>query len=149
MELETITKVPVERLRLDRESPRLAGEAAEDSDVGIVAHLYRAADLAGLLQSFSANGYFDIEPLVVVASHAVHEDGLIVLEGNRRLATLRLLREPDLVRRLASTENVRVSVPVVDDSLRATFDHVSVYRVATRERARAFIGFKHMKGPTK
>ena len=149
MDLETITKVPVERLRLDRESPRLAGEAAEHSDDWIVAHLYRAADLAGLLQSFSGNGYLDIEPLVVVASHAVHEDGLIVLEGNRRLATLRLLREPDLVRRLASTENVRVSVPVVDDSLRATFNHVSVYRVANRERARAFIGFKHMKGPTK
>ena len=32
MELETITKVPVDRLRLDRESPRLAGEAAEALD---------------------------------------------------------------------------------------------------------------------
>ena len=37
MELETITKVPVERLRLDRESPRLAGEAVEESDTDLAA----------------------------------------------------------------------------------------------------------------
>ena len=149
MELETITKIPVERLRLDGESPRLAGEAVEASDEWIVARLYRSADLDELLQSFSANGYLDIEPLVVMADGDADEVGLIVLEGNRRLAALRLLREPGLVRRIASAENVRVSVPVVDDSLRATFDHVSVYGVASRERARAFIGFKHMKGPAK
>ena len=149
MELETITRVPVERLRLDRESPRLIGEAAEASDEWIVARLYRSAELDEMLQSLSANGYLDIEPLVVMADHEADEAGLIVLEGNRRLATLRLLREPGLVRRIASAENLRVSVAAVNDSLRATFDHVSVYRVASREGARAFIGFKHMNGPLK
>ena len=149
MELETITKVPTERLRLDRESPRLAGEAAEASDEWIVAHLYRSGELDELLLSFSANGYLDIEPLVVMADGDADEVGLIVLEGNRRLAALRLLREPGLVGRIAATENLRVSVPVVDDALRDTFDHVSVYGVASRERTRAFIGFKHMKGPAK
>lgn len=152
VELETITRVPVDRLRLDRESPRLAGEAAEAaeaSDAGIVARLHRSTGLDDLLLSFSANGYLDIEPLVVMAGRDGDESGLIVLEGNRRLATLRLLREPDLARRIASAENLRISVPTVDDSLRATFDQVSVYRVAGRERARAFIGFKHMNGPTK
>ena len=149
MELETITVVPVERLRLDRGSPRLVGEAAEAPDEWIVARLYRSADLEELLQSMSANGYLDIEPLVVMGDVDADDGGLIVLEGNRRLATLRLLREPALVRRIASTEHVRISVPAVDDSLRATFDHVSVYRVASRRRARAFIGFKHMNGPAK
>ena len=149
MKLETITKVPVERLRLDRESPRLAGEATEASDEWIAARLYLSAYLDELLLSFSANGYLDIEPLVVMAGHDAEEGGLIVLEGNRRLAALRLLREPGLARSIMSAENLRVSVPAVDVSLRATFDHVSVYRVASRERARALIGFKHMKGPAK
>ena len=149
MELETITRVPVERLRLDRESPRLAGEAAEASDEWIVARLYRSAVLDELLLSFSANGYLDMEPLVVMAGHDADEGGLIVLEGNRRLATLRLLREPGLVRRIASAENLRISVPAVDDSVRTAFDRVSVYRVASRARARAFMAFKHMKGPAK
>lgn len=149
IDLETITKVPVERLRLDRESPRLVGEAAEASDEWIVARLYRSADLDELLQSLSASGYLDIESLVVMACHDGDDGGLIVLDGNRRLAALRLLREPALVQRIASAENLRISVPAVDDALRATFDQVSVYRVASRERARAFIGFKHMKGPGK
>ena len=135
-ELETITRVPVDRLRLDRESPRLAGEVAGASDAWIVARLHRSTGLDELLLSFSANGYLDIEPLVVMAGHDGDESELIVLEGNRRLATLRLLREPDLARTVASAENIRISVPAVNDSLRATFDQVSVYRVRDRERAR-------------
>ena len=79
MELETITRVPVERLRLDRESPRLAGEAAGASDAWIVARLHRSVGLEELL-SFSANGYLDIEPVVVVTGHDGNESGVIVLE---------------------------------------------------------------------
>ena len=147
MELETTTKVPVARLRLDRSNPRLVGEGAEASDEWIIAHLYRSAELDELLQSISENGYLDIEPLVVLPE----SDGvtLTVLEGNRRLATLRLLREPELVSRIASREKLRIKPQEVEESLRPTLDKVSVYPVASRERARAFIGFKHINGPAK
>ena len=147
MEIETTTKVPVERLRLDRENPRLVGEATDASDEWIIARLYRAAELNELLQSISANGYLDIEPLVVMGDGT--DDGLTVLEGNRRLATLRVLREPALVRRIATAENTRIAVPDVDDRVRRTLDEVSAYLVASREQARAFIGFKHINGPQK
>ena len=147
MDLETTTKVPVERLRLDRANPRLDGEAAEASDERIIARLYRAAELDELLQSISANGYLDIEPLVVMRDG--DDDGLIVLEGNRRLATLFLLREPALVGRVAAAESTRITVPEIDDAVRQTLNEVSVYLVASRERARAFIGFKHINGPQK
>ena len=148
MELETITKVPVERLRLDRGNPRLVGEAADESDEWIIARLYRSAELEELLQSISANGYLDIEPLVVIQA-ADADDGLTVLEGNRRLATLRLLRNPALARGIEAAEKLSIPVPAVGDAIRATLDEVSVYRVADRESARAFIGFKHINGPAK
>lgn len=148
MELETTAKVPVERPRLDRANPRLDGEPAEASDERIIARLYRAAELDELLQSISANGYLDIEPLVVMRD-SDDDDGLIVLEGNRRLATLLLLREPALVGRIAAAESTRITVPEIDGDVRKTLDEVSVYRVANRERARAFIGFKHINGPQK
>lgn len=147
MELETTTKVPVDRLRLDRENPRLVGEAVDESDEWIIARLYRSAELDELLQSISTNGYLDIEPLVVMP--VPNAGALTVLEGNRRLATLRLLREPALAGRIVSAERLRIPVPAVDDGLRATFDQVSVYPVASRERARAFIGFKHINGAAK
>ena len=104
MELETTTKVPVARLQLDRGNPRLAGEAADASDEWIIARLYRSAELDELLQSISANGYLDIEPLVVI--QAADAEVLTVLEGNRRLATLRLLREPELVHRIETAEDL-------------------------------------------
>lgn len=147
MELHVITKVSVARLRLDRGNPRLVGDGVSASDEWIIARLYRSAELDELLQSFSENGYLDVEPLVVLPD----SDGekLTVLEGNRRLATLRLLREPELVKRIAAKQKLRVAVPEVGKNLRATFDEVSVYPVASRERARAFIGFKHINGPAK
>lgn len=149
MKLKTITKVPVEQLRLDRLNPRLVGEGATASDEWIIARLYRSAELNELLQSMAANGYLDIEPLVVTGDSDDDDAGLIILEGNRRFATLRLLREPELVKRIASIEKRRITVPPVDDALRPTFDQVSVYPVANREHARAFIGFKHINGPAK
>ena len=147
MDLEVTTKVQVERLRLDRMNPRLIGEAENASDEAIIARLYRGAELGELLQSMSANGYLDIEPLIVIADS--EDSGLIVLEGNRRLAALRLLREADLIGSILSSERLRVRVPPVDASLRATFSRVSVYPVASRERARSFIGFKHINGPAR
>ena len=149
MEFETITKVAVARLRLDRLNPRLIGEDDRASDEAIVARLYRAADLDELLQSITANGYMDIEPLVVMDDPEARNGELIVLEGNRRLAALRLLREPDLARSIAASEGLRISIPPIADPLRATLDKVSVYPVANRERARSFIGFKHINGPAK
>lgn len=147
-EVGTTTKVPVERLRLDRLNPRLAGQAAKAPDESIITRLYQGAELDELLQSMSTNGYLDIEPLVVFHDPG-KKNALTVLEGNRRLATLRLFREPALVDRIKSKEGVRIQVPPLADSLRHTFNRVSVHRVASREEARAFIGFKHINGPAK
>ena len=115
------------------------------SDEEIIARLYRAEDLGELLQSIAANGYLDIEPLIVL------EDGdrLIVLEGNRRLAAIRLFREPDLAARVSGRSRVNIRLPNVTGSYRSTLDRVSVYRVAGREDARSFIGFKHINGAAK
>lgn len=145
--LDATTKVPVDELRFDRFNPRLLGQSADASDEFIIAQLYRSAELDELLQSVSTNGYLDIEPLIVVADS--NGAGLVVLEGNRRLATLRLLREEDLTRRIRRSENLRIKVPPVDESLRSSFDKVSVYRVVNRESARSFIGFKHINGAAK
>ena len=149
MELETITKVPVERLRLDRRNPRLIGADEDASDEAIIARFYRSAGLDELLQPISANGYMDIEPLIVICGRDIANGDLIVLEGNRRLAALRLLREPSLAGRIASTQGLPITVPRIDESLRTTLDHVSVYPVASRERVRPLIGFKHINGPAK
>ena len=148
MEFDTTKQVAIDRLRLDLENPRLVGQVESTTDdEWIIARLYSAAELDELLQSISANGYLDIEPLVAMCES--DDEALIVLEGNRRLAAIRLLREPELAHRIERSENVRIPVPAIDESLRGTLDRVSVYLVASRERARAFMGFKHINGPAK
>ena len=147
MEPGTIKKVRVERLRLDRENPRLNDRPEETTDEAIIARLFRSAELDELLDSISRNGYLDIEPLVAMPD--AEGEKLVVLEGNRRLAALRLFRERELRDKIQKSEDLIIRVPSVDDGLENTFKKVSVYYVASREAARSFIGFKHINGPAK
>ena len=143
--LASVTTVPVEWLVLDHRNPRLMSVDGATTDEEIIAQLYRAEDLGELLQSIAANGYMDIEPLIVL-----EQDGrLIVLEGNRRLAAIRLFREPDLVTRVSERGRIRLRLPDITDQYRRTLDRVSVYRVGSRGDARSFIGFKHINGAAK
>ncbi len=128
--------VDVETLKFDLENPRLFdGETRIQTEEDAIAALDETADLGELLESIAANGYIDIEPLLVDTNSSV------VYEGNRRLAALRLLREPEL----AAT--IGISVPQIAEDKKSSLEKVTVYFVSDRHTARAFIGFKHINGP--
>ena len=127
---------------LDRHNPRLINVDDNTTDEEIIAQLYRAEDLSELLQSISANGYLDIEPLIVLEEN----ERFTVLEGNRRLSAIRLLREPDLSERVAQRAQLRITLPEIPETYRNTLDYVSVYSVPDRDAARSFVGFKHING---
>jgi hypothetical protein len=139
--LHTSQKVLLDRLAFDPENPRFtpSHDVEKSSDVEIVQALYRVADLGELLQSIANSGYVDIEPLVVLQKDG--DQDLIVLEGNRRLAALKLFTDPDLA------SEAEIELPAVNPGLQGSFQEVTVYRVADREEARDFIGFKHINGP--
>lgn len=131
--------VDVELLNFDSSNPRFTPDKRpnEDSDPAIVAELARSADLSELVQSIGTSGYINIEPLVVV----VREDKLVVLEGNRRLAALKALRDEKLAR------HAKLSTPELTDDTRETMESILVYRVEREEDARELVGFKHINGP--
>lgn len=140
--LEKVGQISVDCLDLDARNPRLTDMDIGVSDEAIIAHLYRAEDLSELLQSIAANGYMDIEPFIVC-----RENGrLTVLEGNRRLAAVRLLRDDGLSNKIYDATRTRINVPNITQQRRDTLEKISVYRVANREDADAFIGFKHING---
>lgn len=145
--LEDTTKVGVDWLKLDRENPRLVGISARTTEESIVAQLYRGEELGELLQSIAANGYLDIEPLIVWLDPA--DQKFTVLEGNRRLAAIRLFREPALADAIAKNERLKISIPEITPAALVTLSEVSVYRVPDRDAARSFIGFKHINGAAK
>lgn len=144
--LRQAVPAPVGSLVLDRMNPRLVNGAENATDEEIVRRFYRADDLGELLQSIAANGYLDIEPMIVV-----QENGqLVVLEGNRRLAAIRLFREPSFALDVfQAPERVKTNIPQMPEKFRSTLNKVSVYRVNARKEARSYIGFKHINGPAK
>ena len=143
--LKSVTEVPVKFLALDHRNPRLFLSGELSDEVAIIAQLYRSEDLGELLQSIAANGYLDIEPLVVLREG----QKLTVLEGNRRLAAIRLFERPSLADQISKRERLRISIPTLPEHFRSTLQEVSVYRVESRVDARSFIGFKHINGAAK
>jgi hypothetical protein len=133
-------RIDVGLLQLDAHNPRLIIAAEVHNDDAIIRELHDEGELSELLQSISSNGYLDFEPLVVTLVKS-SDKRLTVLEGNRRLAAIRVLTDPKLAERLS------ISAPEVPASLAATLKAVRVIRVATRAEARPFIAFKHINGP--
>jgi hypothetical protein len=144
---EDTIKVSVDWLKLDGENPRLVGISTRPTEESIVAQLYRGEELGELLQSIAANGYMDIEPLIVWLAPGDRE--LTVLEGNRRLAAIWLFRKPALIDAVARNERLKIGVPRISPAVEATLAEVSIYRVSDRDAARSFIGFKHINGAAK
>lgn len=132
-------KVPVDLLDFDENNPRFTPDKkpAGNGDEAVISMLAASADLAELIQSISTSGYINIEPLIVI------ERGgrLAVLEGNRRLAAVKALREPEVA------HAARITLPAIGDIQRETLDELLVYRVASEDDARDLIGFKHINGP--
>ena len=136
--LRQTSSVAISRLSFDQSNPRYSNsrEMPHSTDEEIVNFLHETSDLAELLQSISTSGYVDIEPLVVWGS----DEKLIVLEGNRRLAALRVLTDNELASRCG------INPPPITPGVEQSFIEVGVYRVAERNQARDFIGFKHING---
>ena len=135
---KTVGRVGVEYLEFDPENPRLIEEGIRDpTDEDIILALADTSDLSEVVQSIAANGYFDIEPLIGLKVGSKWR----VLEGNRRLAAIRILQNPALAK------GTGVAVPEISDANRATLKEVSIYAVSSKEQAREYIGFKHINGP--
>jgi hypothetical protein len=132
-------KVAVDRLRFDLKNPRYSSDPlpGRSSEAQIISELIASADIAELVQSIAANGYIDIEPMVVMPNDNV----FTVLEGNRRLAAIRLLSNPELARECGFI------TPAITDEVARSLKELTVYAVDKREEARDFIGFKHINGP--
>lgn len=123
------------KLTFDTDNPRFIDGQFKNEDE-IIAHLVDEADVNELVQSILSAGYVDYEPLIVL------EKNNIVLEGNRRLAALRLIVDAELRNRL------KYQLPNIDAPAAAPAT-VRVRYVSNRSEARSFIGFKHINGPFK
>jgi hypothetical protein len=126
------------KLFLDPGNPRLAGHefALADQD-GIFEWLWKNKSVNELVDSIVASGFWQHEELF-----AAREEGkLVVVEGNRRLAAVKVLTDASLRARL----RVRDFGPLTPE-VQATLENLPVL-IRPRRDIWEFIGFKHVNGP--
>jgi hypothetical protein len=152
--------IPIERLHLDGDNPRLPAEIQGKAETELLRTLYREFDLDKIAESMSRNGYFDEEPLVTVPQklprslHNVEADAkdfssfienedvqFTVVEGNRRLATIKLLLDPDLRQSLRVKTWPELTMEIAND-LRVL--PVIVY--VRRKDVIPYLGVRHIVG---
>ncbi len=132
-------------LFFDERNPRLTarGDEASTQDE-ILLSLWRDFAVDELALSLAANGYFQYDPLFVaeeVLERGGDEPVLVVIEGNRRLAAVKLLLSAELRRKVKATD-----LPAASRSVRQSLKALPAVR-CERDEIWRFVGFKHVNGP--
>ena len=131
-------------LVFDNENPRMVEFGIDRySEEQLINLLWKEMAVEELVMSILALGFFDHEPLYVMS----RDDGkLIVLEGNRRLAAIRSILNPGVVRgdRMHKFEG-RITSEIRDKLEK----RIPVIVLAGRQDAWRLLGFKHVNGPAK
>ena len=121
-------------LQLDAKNPRLPEHLHTATQPEILEYMQKEYDLIRIARSISLHGYYPSEPVI-----ALRKD-LVVVEGNRRLATLKTLTAPipaDIQRRDEWTEfSLSKKIPT----------EIPTVLVNAREDVAPIIGYRHIAG---
>jgi hypothetical protein len=149
----TSSGAKIEHLHLDPKNPRLPSDKVGATDAEILRWMITQGDLLELAAAIASQGYFPGEPLLVAptdapegavdppAPNAVGGLELTVVEGNRRLAAVLMLRNPELAPAKAAAFAGLASAaetPLVSE--------IPVIVFAHRRHILRYLGFRHVKG---
>lgn len=135
-----IEKIGIERLLLDEENPRLGvSNGTPHLQKDLLKLLWNQMAVDEVAFSIAANRFFPEEPLSVIPKK--NTDKFIVVEGNRRLAAVLLLRSEDL------QSEIGAEVPKITASAKAELSELPAIKYADRRELWQFLGFRHINGP--
>lgn len=130
--------IEIARLRLDAKNPRLPSRLHGADQTDLLEWMLNDASLFELMFSIGEQDYFDGEPLLVAEMRT--PDKFLVVEGNRRLAALKLLHDPLQV-------NVRqTTLSNICDEARFKPTSVPCIVYPDREDILDHLGFRHVTG---
>lgn len=127
-------------LHLDAKNPRLGRETLARAPREIIEYLFEHDKALEVAQSIAARGYFPNEPLLAIKE----SDQIVVVEGNRRLAALKALREPGLLEGPMQRQLERLSRQIEDPKDIAT---VPVTLAPSRRATDRQIAGRHVGTP--
>ena len=132
----------VEHLLLDAENPRLTLDNGGDQNALLV-ELYKRYHLDDLITSFAQNGYFSEEPLIGVENGRDEQGNTLytIVEGNRRLAALKLLLFSDS-RAVVEADGL----PEISEDIKRKLNPVPVKIYESRSDIVPYLGVRHISG---
>jgi len=152
--------VPVEKLFFDPENPRLPEEVQGASQSELMGALIKCFNLEELADSMAENGYFDEEPLVAIPKKLpegfkdvgptnkkyldfIEKDTtqFTVVEGNRRVATVKILLDAELGKKFG----IR-TWPEVNGALAKNLSRLPVIIYSQRNEVIPYLGVRHIMG---
>ena len=134
--MSEIRELCIESLAFDKANPRLPTSVQGDDDAGILEYLATKTRIENLMSSIGENGFFPGEAIVVVEQEDSKK--YTVIEGNRRLAALRLLQDPTLVKRSSIARAV--------EEAEQRPSTVPAYIAKSRDDTLQYLGFRHISG---
>lgn len=159
-----LKNIPIERLHLDNFNPRLPESIQGKPENEVIVALLKYFNLEELVDSLSENGYFDEEPLVAIPidlpsefsglsyeelkNNANYHDFIgsekthfIVVEGNRRLSSVKLLMD-DFLR----AELKLKTWPDINEEVRSDLKSLPTIIYPTRKEVLPYLGVRHITG---
>lgn len=131
--------VPLKDLVFDQQNPRFPGADAGDNDPAAIRWMLDNANIIELMNSIGEQGFFIGEPLVVVPS-GEKKGKFDVVEGNRRLTAVRLLRNPEL----APTK--KKSVEEASEAATYKPNELPCLKFDKRDEVLHYLAFRHVTG---
>ena len=148
MSQERYQEVPLADLCLDPVNPRLrrGQDWASKSEPDLLYEFYRLYNLIELAYSIADKGFSPrhAEALLVIREQD-EPPRFTVIEGNRRLATLKLLTNPEYRKYVGATSSNWVEL--ANQSRSQDLDTVPVVEYDNREVLNDYLGFRHITGP--
>ena len=137
---KNIKHIPLKNLSLDLENPRLplAFRKNQRTQESIINWLLEDASIIELMLAIGANDFFIGEALLVIKSN--ESEHFIVVEGNRRLASVTLLNSPNL----ATIHTRKIEKVLQETSFRPTKIPCIIFK--DRSEILQYLGYRHITG---
>ena len=165
--------VPIELIELDPKNPRITAYLSDDrtpSELDLLSILFENFDTEAVAMSMVSNGYFDEEPLIIVPKSlpkdfafekyrnvdelavAIRElvssklISFVVVEGNRRLATIKLLLHKEFRDTLKIDSFYPKPEPDLADLVYEDISSVPCIIYEHRRDITSYLGVRHIAG---
>ena len=137
-----IELLPLKQLHFDPQNPRFSryfGNQVQP-ETEIVERMVKNENVQELMASIGEQGYFAGEPLLVAKNNTTKEKSFIVVEGNRRLAALKLLIGDFVDKQLPSITHLRETAKILPEH------NAPCIIFENRKDILRYLGYRHITG---